>query len=156
MSGYDYIVVGAGSAGCVVACRLSEDPNCKVLLLEAGRSDRTMICTMPGMMSVLHTVPQVKAMFDWGYKAKRRPETVNRSIPYVRGKAMGGSSAINGLLFVRGHRSNYDEWAADGCPGWDFDSVLPYFKKLEDFEDGASELRGACLLYTSPSPRDRG
>ena len=142
MSAYDYIVVGAGSAGCVVASRLSEDSSCRVLLLEAGRSDRTAICKVPGMMSMLHTVPQVKAMFDWGYKAKQRPETIDRKMPYVRGKVMGGSSAINGLLFVRGHRRNYDEWAEEGCAGWDFESVLPYFKRLESFEDGESALRG--------------
>ena len=144
MSAYDYIVVGAGSAGCVVASRLSEDSSCRVLLLEAGRSDRTAICKVPGMMSMLHTVPQVKAMFDWGYKAKQRPETIDRKMPYVRGKVMGGSSAINGLLFVRGHRRNYDEWAEEGCAGWDFESVLPYFKRLESFEDGESALGAAA------------
>ena len=154
MSGYDYIVVGAGSAGCVVASRLSEDPNCQVLLLEAGRSDRTAICKVPGMMSVLHTVPQVKAMFDWGYKAKQRPETIDRKIPYVRGKVMGGSSAINGLLFVRGHRRNYDEWAEEGCTGCDYDSVLPYFKRLETFEDGESALRGGAGPVQVTRPKD--
>jgi choline dehydrogenase len=153
LAGFDYIVVGAGSAGCVVASRLSEDPQCKVLLLEAGCSDRTAICKVPGMMSLLHTVPQVKAKFDWGYKAKQRPETIDRKIPYVRGKVMGGSSAINGLLFVRGNKQNYDEWAQMGCDGWDFNSVLPYFKRLESFEDGESALRGGSgpVQVTRPS-----
>lgn len=139
---YDYIVVGAGSAGCVIAARLTEDPDCRVLLIEAGRSDRSSFCTKPGMISVVHTVPQVKRKFDWGYYTKPGAPTIDRKIPYTRGKVMGGSSAINGMLFVRGNRSNFDDWAAEGCEGWSFDEVLPYFKRLESYEGGDDALRG--------------
>lgn len=142
MAEYDYIVVGGGSAGCVVAGRLSEDPSCRVLLIEAGRSDRTAFCRKPGMISMVHTVPQIKKKFDWGYYTVPRPETIERKIPYTRGKVLGGSSAINGLLFVRGNRANYDDWAAEGCAGWSFDEVLPYFKRLESYDGGESDLRG--------------
>ena len=141
-AGYDYIVVGAGSSGCVVAGRLSEDPSCKVLLLEAGRSDRTTFCMKPGMISIVHTVPQVKKKFDWGYYTKPNKNSLDRKIPYVRGKVLGGSSAINGMIFVRGHRKNYDDWAAEGCDGWAFDDVLPLFKRMENFDGGADAYRG--------------
>jgi choline dehydrogenase len=140
---WDVIVVGAGSAGCVIAARLSEDPSRKVLLLEGGGTDRSDLCKVPGMVSIIHTVPQVKKKYDWGYKTSPRTETLDRKIPYMRGKVLGGSSAINGMVFVRGHRSNYDGWAEDGCPGWAFQDVLPHFRKLEDFDGGESELRGA-------------
>jgi choline dehydrogenase len=140
---WDYIVVGAGSAGAVIAARLTEDPECRVLLLEGGITDRSAICTVPGMVSIIHTVPQIKKKYDWGYKTTPRSPTLDRKIPYVRGKVLGGSSAINGMVFVRGNRANFDSWAADGCPGWDYESVVPYFRRFEDFEDGESELRGA-------------
>jgi choline dehydrogenase len=94
------------------------------------------------MVSVIHTVPQVKKRFDWGFYAKQREWTIDRKMPYVRGKVLGGSSAINGMVFVRGNRANYDSWAAEGCNGWSFDEVLPYFRKLEAFEDGDTDLRG--------------
>ncbi len=139
---YDYIVVGAGSAGCVVAARLSEDPTCSVLLIEAGGTDRTPLCMKPGMISIVHTVPEIKKTVDWGYYTTPREETLNRKIPTVRGKVMGGSSSINGLLFVRGNRANFDSWAAQGCEGWSWDDVLPAFRKLETFEDGSSTTRG--------------
>ena len=138
----DYIVVGAGSAGCIVASRLAEK-GASVLLLEAGGSDRSRFVRIPGMMSIIHTVPQVKKRFDWGYYTVPQKHALDRRIPTVRGKVLGGSSSINGLLFVRGHRSNYDGWAAQGCPGWGWDDVLPSFKRLEDWEGGASDLRGA-------------
>ncbi|TNE84849.1 MAG: choline dehydrogenase [Deltaproteobacteria bacterium] len=140
--GWDYVIVGAGSAGAVIAARLSEDPSCRVLLLEGGGSDRTSICTVPGMVSIIHTVPQVKKKFDWGYKTKPNARTLDRKIPYVRGKVLGGSSAINGMVFVRGNRANFDSWEADGCPGWGYGDVLPYFKRFEDFEGGQDDWRG--------------
>ena len=143
MRGYEYIVVGAGSAGCVIASRLSEDARCRVLLLEAGRSDRTTFCRKPGMISIVHTVPQVKKLFDWGYKTRPNDHTIGRRIPYVRGKVLGGSSAINGMIWVRGNRANYDDWAAEGCEGWAFDDVLPYFKRMENYSEGGDALRGS-------------
>lgn len=143
MDEFDYIVVGAGSAGCIVASRLAEEADARVLLVEAGGSDRTRFCTTPGMISIVHTVPKVKKRFDWGYHTVPQQHAANRRIPTVRGKVLGGSSAINGLLFVRGHRSNYDGWAGAGCEGWGYDDVLPWFKRLEAWEGGASEFRGA-------------
>ena len=140
--GFDVIVVGAGSAGCVIAARLSEDPSCRVLLLEAGRSDRSVFCRTPGMLSIIHTVPQVKAKFDWGFYTEPNERTLNRKIPYARGKVVGGSSAINGMVFVRGHRTNYDDWAAEGCTGWGYDDVLPHFRRMETWEHGEDAWRG--------------
>ncbi len=142
MREFDYVVVGAGSSGCVIAGRLSEDPGCRVLLLEAGRSDRTRYCTKPGMVSIIHTVPQVKKKFDWGYYTKQQSNALERKIPYPRGKVLGGSSSINGMVFVRGNRKNYDDWAAAGCDGWSYDEVLPYFKRFESFDEGDPAFRG--------------
>jgi len=138
----DYIVVGAGSAGCIIASRLAE-AGAQVLLLEAGGPDRSRLLRIPGMISIVHTVPQIKKKFDWGYYTVPQKHALGRRIPTVRGKVVGGSSSINGMLFVRGNRSNYDGWAAEGCTGWSFDDVLPSFKRLEDWEGGASDLRGA-------------
>ncbi|MFT5685352.1 MAG: choline dehydrogenase [Myxococcota bacterium] len=142
MLSFDTIVIGAGSAGSVIAARLSADPTRRVLLLEAGGTDRSFLCKKPGMIALIHTVPQLKAKYDWGYKTAPRAETLNRKIPYTRGRVLGGSSAINGMVFVRGNRANFDAWAAEGCEGWSFDDVLPLFKKLEDYDGGASHLRG--------------
>jgi choline dehydrogenase-like flavoprotein len=139
---YDYIVVGAGSSGCAVAGRLSEDPACRVLLLEAGGTDRTRYCTKPGMVSIIHTIPQVKKRFDWGYYTKPQAAALDRRLPYPRGKVLGGSSSINGMVFVRGNRKNFDDWAAEGCDGWTYDEVLPYFKRFETFSDGDPAYRG--------------
>ena len=86
--------------------------------------------------------PEVKKRFDWGYKTDPQAGIIDRTIPYTRGKVMGGSSSINGMVFIRGHRTNYDGWAADGCPGWSYDDVLPHFKRLEDWEGDAGTLRG--------------
>ena len=133
------IVVGAGSAGCIVAARLSEDPDHEVIVLEAGGSDRTTLCRKPGMMSLIHMVPELKQKVDWGFYTQEREWTIDRKIPYPRGKVVGGSGAINGLVYVRGDRHNYDQWE---LPGWSYDELLPYFKRLESFEDGESEYRG--------------
>jgi choline dehydrogenase-like flavoprotein len=138
----EYVVVGAGSAGCIVASRLAERGR-RVTLLEAGGPDGSRFLRIPGMISIVHTVPQVKKRFDWGYYTVPQKHALGRRIPTVRGKVMGGSSSINGLLFVRGHRDNYDGWAREGCAGWSHADVLPAFKRLEDWEDGASDHRGA-------------
>ncbi len=143
MAEYDYIVVGAGSSGCVIAARLSEDADCRVLLLEAGGTDRSTFCRKPGMVSIIHTVPQIKKRYDWGYRTAPGKHTLGRTIPYVRGRVLGGSSAINGLIFVRGHRANFDGWAAEGCQGWSYDEVRPYFTRMENYEGGADNWRGA-------------
>jgi choline dehydrogenase-like flavoprotein len=140
---WDYIVVGAGSAGGIIAARLSEDPSSSVLLLEAGGSDRTRLCTVPGMVSIIHTTPQVKKRFDWGFYTAPQTHGNDRRIPYVRGKVLGGSSAINGMVYVRGNRANYDAWEADGCKGWGYADVVRCYKRLEDWEGGADEHRGA-------------
>lgn len=137
----DYIVVGAGSAGCIVASRLAET-GARVVLLEAGGRDRSRFLRVPGMISIMHSLPQVKKRFDWGHYTVPQKHAAGRRIPTTHGKVLGGSSSVNGMLFVRGHRSNYDEWAAEGCTGWSYDDVLPSFKRLEDWEGGASELRG--------------
>ncbi len=140
---FDYIVVGAGSAGAIVASRLAEDPSARVLLLEAGGSDRTRFCTVPGMISIVHTTPQVKKKFDWGYYTAPQKHANGRRIPTVRGRVLGGSSSINGMLYVRGHRKNYQDWLAQGCAGWGYDDVLRNFKRNEDWEGGETAFRGA-------------
>lgn len=142
MDSADYVVVGAGSAGCAVAARLAEQ-GASVVLVEAGGPDKSRLVTMPGMISLVHSIPQLKKRLDWGYYSVPQKFARDRRIPQVRGKVLGGSSSINGMIFVRGNRANYDEWAAEGCEGWSFDEVLPSFRRLEDWEDGASDLRGA-------------
>lgn len=142
----DYVVVGAGSAGAVIARRLAES-GASVVLLEAGRrEDKGIVKSLvdvPGAVSVLLSTPELKRSVDWGYKSVPQEAALDRVIPMTRGKLVGGSSSINGMIFVRGNRQDYDDWAADGCAGWSYDEVLPAFKRLEDFEDGASDLRGA-------------
>lgn len=137
----DYVVVGAGSAGCVLAKRLAES-GASVVLVEAGGPDRTPLVRKPGLIAVFHNVPQLKKKLDWGFYSAPQPHALGRKIPQVRGKVLGGSGSINGMLFVRGHRRNYDDWAADGCTGWGFDDVLAGYRRMENWEDGATELRG--------------
>jgi len=138
----DYIVVGAGSAGCAVASRLAAT-GASVILLEAGKKDTSMLVTMPGMIGPMHAVPQLKKTVDWGFKTTPQQHALNRVIPQTRGKVVGGSSSVNGMLWVRGNRANYDSWAAEGNTGWDADSVNGVYQRVEDFEDGASDYRGA-------------
>ena len=138
----DYVVVGAGSAGSAVASRLAAS-GASVILLEAGKKDTSMLVSMPGMMGPMHAVPQIKKAFDWGYYTTPQTHMNGRVIPQTRGKVLGGSSSINGLLWVRGNRVNYDSWAAEGNAGWDADSVNEVYRRVEDFEDGADEYRGA-------------
>jgi choline dehydrogenase len=122
---YDYVIVGAGSAGCVLANRLSADPTCRVLLLEAGGSDRKREIRIPlGFTKLLQTA------YDWNYRTSRQPQLSDRELYWPRGKTLGGSSSINGQAWTRGHRVDYDGWA-QSCPGWSFDEVLPYFQRAE-------------------------
>jgi choline dehydrogenase len=139
----DYIIVGAGSSGGVIAARLAEDPACRVILIEAGGSDRTRLCTVPGMMSIIHTTPQVKKRFDWGFYTTPQEHGAGRRIPTVRGKVLGGSSSINGMVYVRGNHKNYDDWLAEGCAGWGYADAVRCYKRLEDWEGGADDHRGA-------------
>jgi choline dehydrogenase-like flavoprotein len=137
-AGYDYIIVGAGSAGCVLANRLTEDSGASVLLLEAGPSDRHPYISIPLGMGRMHD----KAMFDWGYQTEPEPNLNNRRIEAMRGKVLGGSSSINVMAYTRGNRGDYDRWAQKGARGWSYADVLPYFNRAETWEKGADTWRG--------------
>ena len=135
---YDYIVIGAGSAGCVMANRLSEDAASSVLLLEAGNRDSNPWIHVPiGYFKTMHN-PKT----DWCYKTEPDPGINGRQLEWPRGKVLGGSSSLNGLLYVRGQKEDYDDWAALGNKGWSYDEILPYFKKSEDQERGADKYHG--------------
>jgi choline dehydrogenase len=135
---FDFIIVGAGSAGCVLASRLSESGRHRVLLLEAGGRDRNVWIHIPLGYGKLFTDPRV----NWLYQSEPEPELNNRQIIQPRGKVLGGTSSINGLLYVRGQREDFDHWRQLGNTGWSFEDVLPYFKRAEDQERGADGLHG--------------
>jgi choline dehydrogenase len=135
---FDYIVVGAGSAGCVVAARLSEDPNTKVLLLEAGGDNRHPYLKMP--LGFLKAVMDPR--FNWGFLTEPEPGLGGRQLPLPRGRVLGGSSSINGMFYMRGHPADYDQWRQMGANGWGFADVLPYFRKMERSWRGEGKYHG--------------
>ncbi len=135
---YDYIIVGAGSAGCVLANRLSKNPQNRVLLLEAGREDKSITLKMPG--AVLLNLKSTK--HNWAFKGEPEPELAGRQLQHDRGKTLGGSSSINGMVFIRGNSLDYEGWRQMGCDGWGYADVLPYFKKMESYSGGGDDFRG--------------
>ena len=135
---YDYIIVGAGSAGCVLANRLSEDSSNKVLLLETGGSDKSIFIKMPTALSI----PMNTDKYAWQFHTQPEPYLDNREMHCPRGKVLGGSSSINGMVYVRGHAKDFDEWQQHGANGWDYQSCLPYFQKAESFYLGENTYRG--------------
>src|SRR5215208_280413 len=130
---YDYVIVGAGSAGCVLANRLSEDPDVSVLLLEAGGPDTNELVHLPAAFSALYRTAQ-----DWDHSTIYEPHANDRRIYLPRGKVLGGSSSINAMIYMRGNPLDYDEWG----PGWTWEEMLPYFKRAEDNERGEDEFHG--------------
>ena len=146
----DYVIIGAGSAGCVLANRLTEDPASRVLLIEAGGRDWSPYIHVPaGFMKLLD-----HPTLTWRYYAEPDPGTAGRAILYPRGRVLGGSSSINGLIYVRGQPEDFDHWAQLGNRGWSWDDVLPFFKKAENWEGGESEVRGVGgPLFTSKMDR---
>ncbi len=135
---YTYIIVGAGSAGCVLANRLSEDPKTRVLLIEAGGSDKSIFIKMPSALSY----PMNTDKYNWRFESVPEPYMNNREIHCPRGKVLGGSSSINGMVYVRGHACDFDEWEEEGATGWNYQNCLPYFKRSEDWNGTASAYRG--------------
>ncbi|MFC7504547.1 GMC family oxidoreductase [Nocardioides sp. CPCC 206347] len=142
----DYVVVGSGSSGAIVAGRLAQS-GASVILLEAGKSDdkgmHGYMTKVPGMIGPMHSEPKLEKLFDWGYRSVPQPGLDGRRMPAPRGKVGGGSSSVNGMVYVRGNRANYDSWAAEGNTGWSADDVNKAFKRYEDFEDGEDAYRGA-------------
>lgn len=148
---FDYIVVGAGSAGCVIAARLSEDPSVRVLLIEAGGRDTGFWLKIP--VGYGRTIADPKV--NWKYMTAPNPALGGRQIYWPRGKALGGSSSINGLMYVRGQAQDYDQWRQLGNEGWSFDDVLPFFRKSEDQENGADGYHGVGGPLTVSNLRER-
>ena len=134
---YDYIVVGAGAAGCAVANRLSEDPKVRVLLLEAGGPDSHPLIHMPAGFTKL-TGDKV----NWGFNTAPQKHVNDREMHYPQGRTLGGSTSINAMIYIRGHRLDYDEWRDLGNEGWDYENVLPYFKKSENNERFVNAYHG--------------
>ncbi len=147
MTTYDYVIVGAGSAGCVLANRLSEDRSRNVLLIEAGGKDRSPKIKIPAAFA-----QQFKTKLDWNYSTDPEPGCDDRSLYVPRGKSLGGSSSMNAMLYVRGCAADYDGWAADGCEGWSWEEVLPYFQRSErrEGDPGSSHGTSGTLNVADP------
>src|SRR5262245_53176560 len=138
MGEFDYIIVGAGSAGCVVANRLLENADTTVLLLEYGGRDRSIFIRMPTALSI----PMNTRKYNWHYETEPEPRLGGRRMHCPRGKVLGGSSSINGMVYVRGNALDFESWAALGADGWSYRDVLPYFRKAETRADGPDAYRG--------------
>ena len=136
---FDYLIVGAGSAGCVLANRLGEDPAVRILLLEAGPADKSWTIDMPSAVGIVVGGTR----YNWSYSSEPEPYLDGRRIGTPRGRTLGGSSSINGMVYIRGHARDYDGWAEQGCDGWGYQDVLPYFKRAQTHADGADDYRGA-------------
>lgn len=154
MDRYDYVIIGAGSAGCVLASRLTEDPQTKVLLLEAGGKDSSILVKMPAGVGALIGKP---GTYNWGFWTEEEPNLENRKLWWPRGKGWGGSSSINGMIYIRGHARDYDQWRQMGLSGWSYRDVLPYFKRSEALEGGGDAWHGGdgplkVSKASSPNP----
>lgn len=151
---FDYVIVGGGSAGCTLAARLSEDPNVSVCLLEAGGQGDGILVRVPA--AIVAMLPGRPKINNWAFETVPQKGLNGRKGYQPRGKALGGSSAINAMLYIRGHKSDYDEWSELGCHGWSWDDVLPYFKKSENNQRGADDLHGEegpLMVCDQQSPR---
>jgi choline dehydrogenase len=138
-STFDYIIVGAGSAGAIISARLSDDPDVSVLLIEAGPDDGAFTIRMPAAVSI-----NIKGdRYNWQYRTEPQAALGGRALYQPRGKVLGGSSSLNGMIFIRGHALDYDRWVEEGATGWSYADVLPYFKRIEDFVGGEDSYRGA-------------
>jgi choline dehydrogenase len=146
---FDYVIVGAGSAGCVLADRLTEDGRNTVLVLEYGGSDRSLVIQMPAALSI----PMNSRTYNWGYRSEPEPHLGGRRLNCPRGKVLGGSSSINGLVYVRGHPLDFERWAEEGAKGWGYADVLPYFRRAESFRGDADD---AYRGHDGPISTSRG
>jgi choline dehydrogenase len=147
---FDYVIIGAGSAGCVLANRLSADPGIRVCLIEAGKKDTSLMVRMPAGVGSL-----IKEANDhnWGFWSEPQAHMNGRKLYWPRGKGWGGSSSINGMVYIRGHAGDYDQWGQMGLKGWSSADVLPYFKRAETYERGANDFHGGDgPLNVSESP----